>query len=175
MLAPEKRMGLCGHPLSIYNPNDLCGPCTTRFLREHRNEELPKRMGKPRAALVNKVDRRRKSMCLNGHVIAEVGRGRSGECLECGRLRDKAYREKKKAERQGKPGRWDSYVILENLAALIADKRKNGIPQRIVARQAGISEHRLKHYVSKRNRCSPEIAEKIARSLGVTLDELREG
>lgn len=99
----KKRPRICESPscstkLLADNPGPLCGPCITRWRQEKPNEKLPSPKNSEDAASTGRRDGRRKSVCANGHVIAEVGRHPDGGCRECKREQDKKRRERRAYE-----------------------------------------------------------------------------
>ncbi len=154
----------CRAPLASDNENAICGPCVTRWRREHPREVLPERATK-------KVGSRPKppspplpdlsATCEKGHVLQDTGSSRGGKCFEC-------QRADKKVGKRYKPR--IRYFFLPGLA-----DEAFGMSLSELAASSGFNHESLRQYRYRGKRAPEWTARVLAVALGCSLDDLKWG
>lgn len=161
-VATVKRACLhCSGKLLADNLNALCGPCITRWYREHPRETLPqpheareyRGTGGTRRAPVFPAG----ETCIKGHVLQVMGYTSMGQCFTCGQTK-----------RRQKHRPRIRYFFLPGLAKCMGSLSASGL-----SGICHVSAHSIREYQGKPQRAPEQAARVLAIALGVSLDELK--
>ncbi len=149
----------CSGKLLSDNRNALCGPCLTRWRREHPTEvpPQPKEYRGTGERRTDPVFPSPETACDEGHVLQATGYTVKGECYACGMFRAEAGRRPK-----------IRYFYLPGLTGCLGDLSASHL-----AGLVGVSAYAIREYRYAPHRAPENTARVIAAVLDVSIDELK--
>ncbi len=154
----------CQGRLASDNDNAICGPCVTRWRREHPLDALPERARRngvsgPRASVPSFPDL--SARCEKGHVLQETGFSRGGKCYECQKADKKVGKKYKPQVR---------YFFLPGLRDAAGEMSLSEL-----SRLSGFNHESIRQYRYRGKRAPEWTARVLAVTLGCSLDDLTRG